>query len=169
MNQNTPLRVIVGVEPDQADAIIHHAASLASRLGADLVCAWADPRRAQVEQFADGSETSRPIDPDVPETGTPEFPAELASHLARLLTPTGLRWETRRLSGVPAKALGELGDALGAMLIVVGAHRGTVRGTVEEFFNRSVAVQLSHRQHRPVVVVPVDPVPFGRPLPWETE
>ena len=52
-------------------------------------------------------------------------------------------------------------------MIVVGSRRRGMRSGLKEFFGGSVAAQLAHRQHRPVVVVPVDPVAPGAPLPWE--
>jgi nucleotide-binding universal stress UspA family protein len=52
-------------------------------------------------------------------------------------------------------------------MIVVGSRRRGVRSGLKEFFGGSVAAQLAHRQHRPVVVVPVAPVPLDTPLPWE--
>jgi hypothetical protein len=32
-----------------------------------------------------------------------------------------------------------------------------------------VAVHLAHRQHRPVVVIPLSPVPAEEHLPWEKQ
>jgi hypothetical protein len=40
---------------------------------------------------------------------------------------------------------------------------------VREFFAGSVALHLSHRQARPVVVVPLAPVSRAQALPWEDE
>jgi hypothetical protein len=39
---------------------------------------------------------------------------------------------------------------------------------MQEFFGGSVAVHLAHRQHRPVVVIPLAPVAFRDELPWES-
>lgn len=39
--------------------------------------------------------------------------------------------------------------------IILGVRRAGVRGSLHEFFNGSVAIQLSRRQHRPLVVVPL--------------
>lgn len=45
-------------------------------------------------------------------------------------------------------------------MLVIGTREGA-RGALREAVHGSVAAQLAHRQHRPVVVVPLDPVPFG--------
>jgi nucleotide-binding universal stress UspA family protein len=52
------------------------------------------------------------------------------------------------------------------MMIVVGTREPGFRGTVHEFINGSVAAQLAHRQHRPVVVIPLNPVTDDDELPW---
>jgi nucleotide-binding universal stress UspA family protein len=52
-------------------------------------------------------------------------------------------------------------------LIIVGSRRGGVRAGLKQFLTGSVAAHLAHRQHRPVVVIPVAPVAEGKPLPWE--
>ncbi|WP_284328799.1 hypothetical protein [Demequina litorisediminis] len=50
---------------------------------------------------------------------------------------------------------------------MVGTREPGLRGTLHEFFSGSVAAQLSHRQHRPVLVVPLAPVGPEGELPWE--
>ena len=52
-------------------------------------------------------------------------------------------------------------------MIVVGSRRGGIRATMHDFLGGSVAADLAHRQHRPVVVIPLSPVPAGDRLPWE--
>jgi nucleotide-binding universal stress UspA family protein len=71
------------------------------------------------------------------------------------------------LVGNPAQALGDLADTLNASMIVVGTREATLRASLQEFINGSVAAQLAHRQHRPVVVIPLAPVPSDQPLPWD--
>ncbi|WP_370035942.1 hypothetical protein [Brevibacterium epidermidis] len=39
--------------------------------------------------------------------------------------------------------------------IILGVRRSGIRGSLREFFNGSVAIQLSRHQHRPLVVVPL--------------
>ena len=52
-------------------------------------------------------------------------------------------------------------------MIIVGSRRGGLRVSMHEFFGGSVAAHLAHRQSRPVVVIPLSPVPAGGRLPWE--
>lgn len=159
--------ILVGVFPGQPDNVVRQAARLAARLGTDLVCAHADDNGYMVQAMMDGTVSSLSFDPALPEMGTPEFDPELADHLAGLLSGSGIRWSTREVSGEPALALGQLAEELGAYLIVVGTRRPGVRGGLQEFFTGSMAANLSHRQQRPVLVVPVHPLAAGTPLPWE--
>ena len=62
---------------------------------------------------------------------------------------------------------GKTWEELDARYIVVGTREAGLRGSVREFFNGSVAVHLAHRQHRPVIVVPLAPIEGGEKLPWE--
>lgn len=168
MNPRQHVRVIVGVEPGQPDAVVVHAAAFAAHFNAELVCALVDASRYVVFERADGTMTSLPFDPDVPDLAEDEFDPELKDHLASLLDSRGVVWSTRALAGDPARALGHLAETLGAAMIVVGTRQATIRGNLQEFFNGSIAVHLAHRQHRPVVVIPLAPVPVKDDLPWES-
>ena len=168
MDASHPARVIVGVIPGQPDAVALEAAVFAFHFRAELVCAYVDTSRHMVSERADGSVASVPYDPDLPELAEDEFDPNLRARLAALLDGRGVAWSTRALAGDPARALGRLAATLGATMIVVGTREPGIRGGLHEFFNGSVAVHLAHRQHRPVVVIPLAPVPFDDPLPWES-
>lgn len=168
MTASHPARVIVGVIPGQPDAVVLEAAVFALHFRAELVCACVDTSRHMVSERADGSVTSVPYDPDLPELAEADFDPNLRAHLAALLDGRAVAWSTRALAGDPARALGRLAETLGATMIVVGTRESGIRGSLHEFFNGSVAVHLAHRQHRPVVVIPLAPVPFEDPLPWES-
>jgi nucleotide-binding universal stress UspA family protein len=159
--------VVVAVEPGQPDAVLAEAASLARDLDVDLVCAHVDLSRYPVEEHPDGSVVSVPYDPDLPELGDATFDGKLADQIRRVLSDTNVRYSLRELAGDPARALGHLADALDARLIVVGTHHPGLRRGLRDFFNGSVAVHLAHRQHRPVLVVPLSPVAGDGALPWE--
>lgn len=73
----------------------------------------------------------------------------------------------RSLAGDVGAALARLAEVLGAEMIVVGSRAGGVRASMHDFFRGSVAAHLTHRQSRPVVVVPVNPTPVGTAAPWE--
>jgi nucleotide-binding universal stress UspA family protein len=168
MSTDAPSRsIVVGVSPGQPDSVVEQAAFFASHFGAELVCAYADTGRYTVEERPDGTVRSMPIDPDLPVPSESAFPAELQDRLSTILGTRGTAWSTRVLAGDPANALGHLAETLDALMIVIGTRRASMRGSVQEFFNGSVAVHLAHRQHRPVVVIPLSPVATEDSLPWE--
>lgn len=161
--------ILVGVVPKQPDAVLQQAAIIAKQLGARLICATVDVGRYTVLEHRDGSVRSLPFDPDLGELREEEFNPELLAHLTAVLGPTGVEWEVRALAGDPGRALAHLADTVDAMMIVVGTRESGFRGSMHEFFNGSVAVHLAHRQHRPVVVIPLPPVGLDGRLPWETK
>ena len=160
--------VVVGVSPGQPDAVVEQAASFAAQFDAELVCAHSDIGSYRIEEGPDGEVRSLPIDPDLPLLSNTEFPAELKTRLSAILGSRSVRWSTRALAGDPASALGHLAETLDAAMIVVGTRRPSVRGSVQEFLNGSVAARLAHRQDRPVVVIPLTPVAPEDALPWES-
>jgi nucleotide-binding universal stress UspA family protein len=163
--QRTP-RIVVGVFPGQPEAVIRHAAVFAERFGAELVCAWADSSRFVTEEGPDGTVESMPLDPDLADVEDQGFPEEYAAEIGRLLNPLGIAWSTRDLAGQPARALERLSAAIQPAMIVVGSRRANMRATMQEFFTGSVASHLAHRQHHPVVVIPLSPVASDEELPW---
>jgi nucleotide-binding universal stress UspA family protein len=168
--------VVVGVVPGQAREVVTTAARFAVRFSAELICAHVDQASYAVER-PDGSVESLPIDPDLAPESEDRFDVALTRDIAEALEESGLggsdsaaaglRWSTRFLAGDPARALAALADSVDAEMIVVGTRDATVRASIAEFFGGSVAVHLAHRQHRPVVVVPLEPLAAGSALPWE--
>ena len=166
--------IVVGVHPGTADHLIDEAAMFARLLRTELVCAFVDVSRYPLEEDADGRVRSMPTNPDLIEIQLQEdsdtvFPSVLFAQLGGILDPLNVAWSTRLLAGDPARALAQLANTLGAVMIVVGARNNTVRASMREFFNGSVAAHLAHRQNRPVLVLPTNPVPAGSPLPWEQQ
>lgn len=162
-----PPVIVVGLRRQVSDAVLVEAAHVARDLGCEMVCACVDPGRYEVEQHEDGSVRSLPLDPDLPELEEGGFDAGVEAHIASVLDGSGVAWSSRALAGNPARALARLAAAVSARMIVVGTHTPGFRATVNEYFRASVAVQLAHRQHRPVLVVPLDPVDGDGTLPWE--
>lgn len=158
--------IVVGVVPRQPAAVVTEAAQFARHFDADLVCAFVDAGRYVVEELPDGSVTSLSLNPDLPDLRVETFAPELRAQIAAALDNQDVRWSTRALAGGPAQALAHLADQLDAKMIVVGTREAGFRGTLHEFINGSVAAQLAHRQHRPVVVVPLNPVGDDGDLPW---
>lgn len=159
--------LIVGVVREQPDDVVRQAIRFAELLGASLVLATVDPTRYTTGRNPDGSVSAFAIDPDSDEPITEEFDSEFAEHLRHLLEPTDVTWSLRALAGDPAHELARLAHELDALAIVVGTRKRGLRTTAHEFFNGSVAVHLAHRQHHPVIVIPLDPVAHGERLPWE--
>ncbi|MEO6943526.1 MAG: universal stress protein [Lacisediminihabitans sp.] len=159
--------IVVAVEPSQPDAVLLEACALAVDLGCELACAHVDLSRYAVQENQDGSVVSAYFNSDLPELSEETFDARLAEHIDALLTARGVAYTLRALAGDPTRALAHLAETLNARLIVVGTHHPGFRRGVKAFFNGSVAVNLAHRQHRPVVVVPLSPVIDGSRLPWE--
>src|SRR5690606_24598539 len=58
-------RIVVGVVPGQPPAVIAEAAVFARRFDAELICASVDPARYTLEERADGTVVSLPVDPDL--------------------------------------------------------------------------------------------------------
>ncbi|HWT32119.1 MAG TPA: universal stress protein [Microbacterium sp.] len=157
--------IVVGVEDRMPPVVLIEAARLARDLGAELVCGHVDRGQYAVSEDPDGTVHSRPFDPDLPEQPDAVFPGELIAHIGTVLQDAALGavpWSGRELAGDPAHALAHLANVLDARFIVVGTHEPGARGGLREFFQGSIATHLAHRQHRPVLVVPLG---GARPAP----
>lgn len=161
-----PRRILVGVNHGQSATVLQQAVHFARAFDAALVCAHVDVGRYVVEERSDGTVVSRPLDPDLPELADTDFDPVLAEQIRSQVAP--LEVSFRELAGDRAYALARLADICGVDAIVIGSRRRGVRSGLKEFFGGSVAAQLAHRQHRPVIVVPVEPVAEDAPLPWES-
>ena len=67
--------------------------------------------------------------------------------------------------GDPSHALAAVAEERDAVMIVVGSQAG--RRRIAELLTGSVAAHLTHQQHRPILVVPHDPVGATVLLPSE--
>lgn len=161
--------IIVGVEPGQPPAVADTAARFAERFGAELVCAMVDTSRYTVEERADGTVVSMPIDPDLADVGVGDFDPELLTAISEVMEDWPVQWSARVLAGGAAQELAQLATKLDAAMIIVGTREPGFKAIVTEFFTGSVAVQLAHSQHRPVVVVPLNPVAHDGELPWQMD
>ena len=160
--------IVVGVVKGQPPAVVAEAAAFARHFHAILVCATVDASRYLVETRPDGTITSLPTNPDNPDLRVETYDPKLRAELAATLEDRDVIWETRPLVGDEAHALSDLARQLDAAMIVVGTRAATFAGTVHEFVNGSVATRLAHLQHRPVVVIPLNPVQEDGELPWNT-
>src|SRR4249919_3351972 len=157
-------RILVGVTYGQSEAVLRHAARFARTFDAALVCAHVDPGRYVVEELPDGTVASLPLDPDLPELKDTDFDQGLMAQVRTAVADDSIELSFRELAGDVAYALTRLADILDVEMIVVGSRRGGVRAGLKHFLTGSVAAHLAHRQHRPVIVIPVAPVAEGKPL-----
>ena len=148
--------VLMGVVPGQPLAVVHRAADLAHSLNVELICAYVDVTTYLAEE-PDGRTEALPIDPDGVDDDIEGISAGIAERLQDALDGSGVRWRFVTLSGDPARALGRLAESADASIIVVGTRERGLGARFEELLVGSVAVHLTHRQHRPVLVVPLAP------------
>lgn len=147
--------IVVGIVADQPAEVLITAMTYAEQFGAELICAHVDDSRYTVEVRPDGSILSMPLDPDTTAEASAEFDSHLQAQIASALDGFEPGWSTRALAGSPEQELSRLAEAVDAQMIIVGVRRAGIKGSLHEFFNGSVAVQLAHHQHRPLVVVPL--------------
>lgn len=152
--QNELLRgaVIVALQSAQSPRVIHEAVRFAKLLDAPLVVVHVDVTRFVTYEDPDGYVHTAPIDINF-DAGEAEF-NEVQAAVEPVLSGSGLTWTARQLVGDPALAIKQLAGTLDAALIVVGTRRPGLGETIRQFFTGSVAARLSHRQHRPLLVVP---------------
>lgn len=151
--------IVVGVNRHHPVHLLLTAVSMARAVGCDtLFVAYVDQRRYTVEEFPDGTVRHADIRPDVADDSWKDLEGALKDEVARTLEPTGVTWEFRYLAGRPDRALTHLARAVDASAFVVGSRRSGVGGRAREFLDASIAANLVHHQHRPVLVVPTSVV-----------
>ncbi|MFF2634313.1 universal stress protein [Microbacterium sp. NPDC058021] len=151
----TPHRaVLVGAIPGQPPRVLKEAARYATLLGAPLVVVHVDVTRFVTYEDPDGYVHSAPLDLNIA-TGEGDL-AEVTAAAEAALDGSELSWSVHQLVGDPALSIKHLADQTDARLIVVGTRRRGIGESIREFFTGSVAARLAHRQHRPILVVPLD-------------
>lgn len=154
--------VIVGAVPGHPPRVVKEAARYAVLLGAPLVVVNVDVTRFVTYEDPDGYVHSAPIDIHI--ASGEEDLAIITTNTAEVLKGLDVDWSVRQLVGDPALAMKHLADQLDARLLVVGTRRRGIGESIREFFTGSVAARLAHRQHRPILVVPL-----GEPVPDDEE
>ena len=158
--------LVVAVLPGQPAVVALTAANLARATGASaLYFAYVDESRYADEEHADGTVRHLSIDPDIDDETWPRREEELTRLVAGWMEGEDVPWHFRYLAGRVDRALTHLARAVDAAGFVVGAHEGRHR-RLKDFVNGSTALQLSHHQHRPVLVVPVEVVDWEGRAPW---
>ncbi|MGM0386584.1 MAG: universal stress protein [Actinomycetota bacterium] len=159
--------IVVGITPGQPELVALTAASLARATRTDLYFGYVDTSRYAEEEYPDGTVRHSELNPDVVDDTWLDTQDGIKRFLATVLADQGVPWHFRYLAGSPQRALTHLARAVDAAAIVV-ATRAPGPGTqVKEFFSESVALRLTHHQHRPVVVVPLDVVDWKAKAPWD--
>lgn len=148
--------VLMGVVPGQPLTVAHRAVELAFSLNVKLICAYVDVTSYLAEE-PDGRVEALPIDPDGIDDDIEGISAGIRERLENAFEGAGIRWSFVTLAGDPARALGQLAESVEASIIVVGTRERGLGARFEELLVGSVAVHLTHRQHRPVLVVPLAP------------
>ncbi|MFD4958054.1 universal stress protein [Microbacterium sp. NPDC058389] len=154
--------VIVGVVPDQSTRVLKEGARYAQLLQAPLVVVHVDVTRFVTYEDPDGYVHSAPIDLNIA-AGEGDL-TKVRDAATAVLEGTGVEWVSRQLVGDPAMAIKHLADQVDARLLVVGTRKRGFGESVREFFTGSVGARLAHRQHRPILIVPL-----GEPVPDDEE
>ncbi len=154
--------VIAGVVPDQSPRVMKEAARYAKLLGVPLVVTHVDVTRFVTYEDPDGYVHSAPIDINIA-AGEDEL-KRVRETAEAVLGAAGVRWEVRQLVGDPAMAIKHFADKIDARLLVVGTRKRGLGESLREFFTGSVGARLAHRQHRPILIVPL-----GEPVPDDEE
>lgn len=146
--------VVVAVVPEQSPRVLQEAARYATLLNTRLVVVNVDVTRFVTYEDPDGYVHTAPIDMHVT-AGGDDLEAVRAQASA-LLDGRDPEWALEQLVGDPAIAIKHLADRIEAKLLVVGTRKRGLGESIREFFTGSVAARLAHRQHRPILVVPLD-------------
>ena len=150
--------VIVGTIPGQSTRVLIEAARYAELLHAHLLVVHVDVTRFVTYEDPDGYVHSAPIDLDL-SSGEGAL-TDVTRTAAGVLEGRPIDWSVRQLVGDPALAMKHLAEQVEARLLVIGTRRRGIGESIREFFTGSVAARLAHRQHRPILVVPLgEPVP----------
>lgn len=157
--------VVVGVQAGQVRDVVTVAAQIAERFTVPIVCVTVDPALMSAGNRPDGSDIIESIDPDSADARPVDLPEADRAAIEQIAAARSVQASVLTKVGDPAHALAAVAEERDAVMIVVGTQTG--RRRITEFFNGSVAARLAHQQHRPVLVVPVDPVGFDESLPWD--
>ncbi len=159
--------LVVSMLPHQPELVALTAASLGRAIRSPtLYFAYVDTSRYTVEEHPDGTVRHASIDPDIVDTEWEATAASLTASVAAAMREQDISWQFRYLAGRVDRSLTHLARAVDAAAIIVAAHIGH-HHHLRDFLNGSVSVQLAHRQHRPVIVVPLQVVDWEGRAPWE--
>ncbi len=157
-----PLRghpLVVGVVPGQPPLVALTAAAWARAAEASaLYFAYVDGSRFTREEYPDGTVLHDAVDPDGADDAWRDRHSEIEDFLAEVMTDQEVPWHFRYLAGRPDRALTHLARAVDAAGYVLGTRAPGAGAHLREMVEGSVAEHLTHHQHRPVLVVPLEVV-----------
>jgi nucleotide-binding universal stress UspA family protein len=159
--------LVVGVVPGQPELVALTAAEWAHAAGASaLYFAYADPGRYAREEYPDGTVWHEDLDPDAadPDAWRTRH-QQIVEFLTGVLADSPVPWHVRYLAGRADRALTHLARTVDAAGFVVGTRAPGPGSRMREAVTGSVALRLSHHQHRPVLVVPLQVVDWHA-HPW---
>jgi len=157
--------LVVGIVPGQPELVALTAASWGRAIGSSMLYfAYADPTRAVLAEHPDGSIDHAPVDPDGADDGWRAVQTDIEHFLGEVLHD--VPWQFRYLAGRADRALTHLARAVDAAGFVVGTRPPGPAARVRHWLDGSVAVHLTHHQHRPVLVVPLQVIDWTAPSPW---
>lgn len=157
--------VVVAVHPRLPVRVLHVAAELAESLGSSLMAAYVDESRVTVERYDDGSVRHTPLMPEDERTPWEVRNARLRAGIEAVMAHhPGVEWQFRYRAGLADKELAHLAHVIGAGSFVLGTRAPGFRWQAKEWFDGSVALNLSRRQLRPVVIVPLASDDWDHPL-----
>ena len=162
--------VLVGVVDGQRPDVVRTAARFAADLGAPLLLLTVAPDPYLVGEYVDPMTGAIPLNLAAGEGGrapAPTVPPSLRDAVETALAGSEVEWSLRVAEGEPALALTDVAEETDARMIVVGTRDPGVLASIAEFLSGSVAVHLAHRQHRPVLVVPLAERDASRRAPWD--
>ncbi len=158
--------VIAAVVPGQSPRLVREAARLARLSDVPLVVVHVDTTRFVAFEDPDGYVHTGVV--DVAGAAARALLQTVEAEASTALAGVEVTWSVQQLIGDPALAIIQLADRIDAGVLVVGTRKRGLGESIREFLTGSVAARLTHRQHRPVLVVPLgEPVPADEELVWE--
>jgi nucleotide-binding universal stress UspA family protein len=154
---------VVGVFDDRAGDVVQVAARYARAFEADLSVVYVEPISLALGESPQGSLYGGNL---ADQMGDPTFPDDIREIVESSLAGCGVTWHAVARRGTPTLELSMVAEDEHALMFVLGTRKSGIRDSMREFLNGSVVAQLSHRQSRPVVVVPLTVVTSDEELPW---
>ncbi|OZD55600.1 universal stress family protein [Rhodococcus sp. 06-1477-1B] len=162
-DSTVPGAVVIGVQPGHVRDVMQVAAQVAERFAVPVVCVTVDAGLLALGNRADGSTIIEPLDPDSIDRDPQNLSDPDRAAIDAIAATRSVEVEVLTRVGDPVRALAMVAEERNAVMIVVGTNTGWHR--LAELMNGSVAARLTRRQHRPVLVVPTDPVGFDHLAP----